>query len=557
MSEFFARNALLFAGEAFVMSAVVLALAWEASHMVRSRASLRHLVWGGAFAALLLLPVLALLVPTQIHFAVASAPSAAAVPFVQDADIGPDIASMPAPSFHIDMAAIATGVIGLWLAGVLIIALRGLVAVFGLRALERRSRVHVFEEAVLPDLGRRYEIRVADAPNGLGPITWGLFRPVILLPFPALFWTRERLQAVLLHEAAHIRRHDSVSQMLSLLVCALYWPNPLVWLAARALRSEAEIAADDQVIAAGMRPSSYAGELLQLASEFRSRQPALAGMPLFMAAPSALEARVKSVLAPTQSRSGVTSMDVLKIGGIAILSAAALTFARPSFAQEETAPPASPAPAVESAPLPAPATPVAQALPATPVPAASPATPPTQAERAAPAAPATPVAEADAARPYIKISRSERTVHGHKVRHVSIDVDTRGATPEELERMRPEIARAEAEARNARQAMLQAEVDVRQHEADLRVQEAQLRAMREEAPRIEAEVRAELAKAQPEIDRAVAEARMRRLDLKISEKINKAFRKERVRIETKDHTMIILHDHADHDGPDQDAPDTN
>ena len=77
MSEFVARNALLFAGEAFVMSAVVLALAWEASHMVRSRASLRHLVWGGAFAALLLLPVLALLVPTQIHFAVASAPSAA------------------------------------------------------------------------------------------------------------------------------------------------------------------------------------------------------------------------------------------------------------------------------------------------------------------------------------------------------------------------------------------------------------------------------------------------------------------------------------------------
>ena len=68
-------------------------------------------------------------------------------------------------------------------------------------------------------------------------------------------------------------------------------------------------------------------------------------------------------------------------------------------------------------------------------------------------------------------------------------------------------------------------------------------------------MRAELAKAQPEIDRAVAEARMRRLDLKISEKINKAFRKERVRIETKDHTMIILHDHADHDGPDQDAPD--
>lgn len=538
MSEFFARNALLFAGEAFVMSAVVLALAWEASHMVRSRASLRHLVWGGAFAALLLLPVLALLVPTQIHFAVASAPSAAAVPFVQDADIGPDIASMPAPSFHIDMAAIATGVIGLWLAGVLIIALRGLVAVFGLRALERRSRVHVFEEAVLPDLGRRYEIRVADAPNGLGPITWGLFRPVILLPFPALFWTRERLQAVLLHEAAHIRRHDSVSQMLSLLVCALYWPNPLVWLAARALRSEAEIAADDQVIAAGMRPSSYAGELLQLASEFRSRQPALAGMPLFMAAPSALEARVKSVLAPTQSRSGVTSMDVLKIGGIAIIAAAALTFTRPSFAQEEAAPPTS---AVESAPLTAPATP---ASPATPVSAAQEATPPSPADPVTPPTPVKPVAEVDRVEPAIKVHRSERIVHGHRVRHVSVDIDTGRVSAEALERARPQIARAEAEARAVQAEAMRAEVEVRAHQAEIR-------ALQAEGPRIEAEVQAALAKAQPEIDRAIAEARLNHADIKVQERIDRAMHRAQVRIEMRDHDANPPHDTQD------EAPDVN
>jgi beta-lactamase regulating signal transducer with metallopeptidase domain len=538
MSEFFAQNALLFAGEAFVMSAVVLALAWEASHMVRSRASLRHLVWGGAFAALLLLPVLALLVPTQIHFAVASAPSAAAVPFVQDADIGPDIASMPAPSFHIDMAAIATGVIGLWLAGVLIIALRGLVAVFGLRALERRSRVHVFEEAVLPELGRRYEIRVADAPNGLGPITWGLFRPVILLPFPALFWTRERLQAVLLHEAAHIRRHDSVSQMLSLLVCALYWPNPLVWLAARALRSEAEIAADDQVIAAGMRPSSYAGELLQLASEFRSRQPALAGMPLFMAAPSALEARVKSVLAPTQSRSGVTSMDVLRIGGVAIMAAAALTVARPSFAQEEAAPPTS---AVESAPLTAPATP---ASPATPVSAAQEATPPSPAAPVTPPTPVKPVAEVDRVEPAIKVHRSERIVHGHRVRHVSVDIDTGRVSAEALERARPQIARAEAEARAVQAEAMRAEVEVRAHQAEIR-------ALQAEGPRIEAEVQAALAKAQPEIDRAIAEARLNHADIKVQERIDRAMHRAQVRIEMRDHDANPPHDAQD------EAPDVN
>ena len=542
MSEFVARNALLFAGEAFVMSAVVLALAWEASHMVRSRASLRHLVWGSAFAALLLLPVLALLVPTQIHFAVASAPSAAAVPFVQDADIGPDIASMPAPSFHIGMATVAMAIIALWLAGVLVIALRGLVAMFGLRALERRSRVHVFEEAVLPDLGRRYEIRVADAPNGLGPITWGLFRPVILLPFPALFWTRERLQAVLLHEAAHIRRHDSVSQMLSLLVCALYWPNPLVWLAARALRNEAEIAADDQVIAAGMRPSSYAGELLQLASEFRSRQPALAGMPLFMAAPSALEARVKSVLAPTQSRSGVTSMDVLKIGGVAIMAAAALTFARPSFAQEEAAPPVS---AVESAPLAAPATPASPAMPAS---AAQEATPPSPAEPVAPPTPVKPVAEVDRVEPAIKVHRSERIVHGHRVRHVSVDIDTDRVSAEALERVRPQIVQAEAEARAVQAQAMRAEVEVRAHEAEIR-------ALQAEGPRLEAEVQAALAKVQPEIDRAIAEARLNRMDVRVQEQIDHAMQHARVHVEMRAPAKPAPQDARE--TPNEDAPNPN
>ena len=541
MSELFAQNALLFAGEAFVMSAVVLALAWEASHLVRDRASLRHLVWVGAFAVLLLLPLLAWLVPTQIHFTLPAPHAAVAASIVQDADIGPDIAPLPQPDFHLGMVAIATAIFAVWLIGVLAVALRGLVAVLGLRGLERRSRVHVFAMEDLPDLGRRTEIRVADAPNGLGPITWGVFRPVILLPFPALFWTRERLQAVLLHEAAHIRRHDSLSQMLSLLVGALYWPNPLVWLAARALRSEAEIAADDEVIASGVRPSSYAGELLQLASEFRSRQPALAGMPLFMAAPSALETRVKSVLAPTHRRLGVTSMDVLKIGGIAVTAAAALTFARPSIAQDApkpldtpstvSAPAALPAPTPVAAPTPLSApTPLAAPKPLTAPPepqAAQNVTPAMPADPATPADAAQPVADAAPAHPWLKVRQLDRVSHGHKIHRVWIDADMRGASAEEMARMHRQIERAEARVRAAQPEIERAQAEMRAHEAEMR-------AMQEAGPRIEAEVQAALARAQPELDRAIAEAQRYKYDLKIDKQINHALKQARVRIELKE-----------------------
>jgi beta-lactamase regulating signal transducer with metallopeptidase domain len=553
MSELFAQNALLFAGEAFVMSAVVLALAWEASHLVRNRASLRHLVWVGAFAALLLLPVLAWIVPAQIHFTLPATHAAAAAPMVQDADIGPDIAPLPQPAFHLSVTIIATAIMAVWLMGVLIVALRGLVAVFGLRALERRSRVHVFEESVLPELERHYEIRVADAPNGLGPITWGLFRPVILLPFPALFWTRERLQSVLLHEAAHIRRHDSLSQMLSLLAGALYWPNPLVWLAARALRGEAEIAADDEVLAAGVRPSSYAGELLQLASEFRSRQPALAGMPLFMAAPSALEARVKSVLAPTHKRLGVTSMDVLKIGSIAFLATAALTLARPSIAQDAPQPADAPSAVSAPAPLSPPATPTPAAAPA-PLTAQS-ATPLTPVEPATPADTALSVAETISVHPWLKVRQTDRVSHGHKIHRIWIDADMRGATAEEMARMRRQIEQAEAKVRAARPEIERAQAEMRAHEAEMRARDAEMRAMRDEGPRIEAEVQAALAKAQPEIDRAIAEAHRYNYDLKINKRINHALKHAHERIEIE----VRADQPGDRGqaGPNADVPDAN
>jgi len=546
MSEIFARNALLFAGEMFLLSAVILALAWEASQAIRGRAALRHLVWMGAFLALIALPVLALLVPGQFHFVVPAAPvvaEAVAAPLAQTADVTPAIAApvtqaaptFALPSVRIDLAMMVKVLFFTWLAGVIALGLRGAAAAIGLRMLKRKSRPYMLPGAEII-VGPRYEIRIAREPNGYGPITWGLFRPVILLPFNAQFWTRERWQAVLLHETAHIARRDSITQMLAMIGCALYWPNPLVWMAARHLRNEAEVAADDAVIASGMRPSCYAGELLQLASEFRSREPALAGMPLFMAGPSALEARVKAVLASTQHRAGVTSADVLKIGGIALLATAALTFARPSFAQEEVpAPP--PPPAIASAPLPPPASPEPADAPQAPAPVAAP----------SPAAAPAPVASAvhvDAARPYGKVRESSRMEHGHRIHRVWVDVDTHGLSEAELERIRPQIEAAQAQVRAAQPEIARAEAELRAHEAEIRRIQAQM-------PEIEARVREQMARIQPEIERALADVRMTNIEM--HEHMDKAMKHMRLRIEMREKARAMKDDHVIDDAPD--APD--
>ncbi len=132
------------------------------------------------------------------------------------------------------------------------------------------------------------------------------------------------------------------------------------------------MAADDAVIVSGIAPSDYAAELLKMAAEFRQRAPAAA---LLMAAPSALSARVQSVLAPAQTREGVTMKDVLKTASVALLAMGALVAACPSFAQD-AAPAATPAPAAAPTDLPAPVAPPAPAaaaeLPAPPAPPLAP-----------------------------------------------------------------------------------------------------------------------------------------------------------------------------------------
>ena len=82
------------------------------------------------------------------------------------------------------------------------------------------------------------------------PVTVGWLRPVVILPGTWQRWSAARLDAVLAHEQAHVRRRDPLVQWLALLNRAIFWFHPLAWWLERRLSALAEQACDEAVLAA-------------------------------------------------------------------------------------------------------------------------------------------------------------------------------------------------------------------------------------------------------------------------------------------------------------------
>jgi beta-lactamase regulating signal transducer with metallopeptidase domain len=196
--------------------------------------------------------------------------------------------------------------LAVWLIGVLAVTGRFLFGFIKMWHIARRSsRVTeiswvTLAKSISNRLGMKNSLRVLQSDRVVLPMTWGALRPVILLPEASEDWSLKCRSIVLLHELAHVKRRDCLTQTLAQLACALYWFNPLVWVAARSLRVERELACDDEVLQAGTRASDYAGYLVEIASSFGANvcvSPFAVGM-----ACSELENRVRAILNPERKR---------------------------------------------------------------------------------------------------------------------------------------------------------------------------------------------------------------------------------------------------------------
>ena len=330
-------NALL---EITLKVSIVLLVALLASVLLRRRsAALRHWVLTAAIACSLSIPLLLPIVPAWYRVPTmglryapgdsmrsAAGPSPAAVTSVQEASTnatltGPPDTSMP--SRRLDVSMILQGI---WLAGslgALAVLLVGVGRLWCLASRARRleeGRWQILSEEVRHSYGLRFPVRLLHSRHRSLLVTWGWRRARILLPAVADEWSDDQIRIVLAHELAHIARGDWAAQLAAEVLRAIYWFNPVLWIACRRLRVESECACDDAVLARGVEGSEYATHLLALARRLNAESQPWLPAPA-MARPSSLEGRVRDMLNDTLNRRPLTWPSRLAI----IVALAALT----------------------------------------------------------------------------------------------------------------------------------------------------------------------------------------------------------------------------------------
>ena len=188
-------------------------------------------------------------------------------------------------------------------------------------------------EAIRNQLDIQRKVDVYFSEEELMPMTWGVFRPVILLPASSANWSTSRLRMVLFHELAHVKRLDCLTQWITAIAAAMFWFHPAMWFALRRLCAEREQACDDTVLNAGHCGSDYATVLLDISTGCRRDVLAMCA-GIAMSRSSRLQGRVQAILDQNRRRAAVSLPLSTATALIALLIGACIVVVGPISAQE-------------------------------------------------------------------------------------------------------------------------------------------------------------------------------------------------------------------------------
>jgi len=289
---------------ASLLAVLPIALAVVAAFALRRRsAEGRALVWRSAIVALLLVYVGRQL---AFHWMDWVLPSTLAAPLIALGRVQVTSATVQSAlgdssQTALDLVSAVRFVLAVYVIGVLGVLLPTATASLRIRRLIERAHPIDDDSWSTPlagaqrALGMNRSVRLFMSAEVAVPMTVGVLRPVVALPWSADDWDGSQRRMVLLHELAHVRAADWVFNIAGRIACALYWFHPGAWWIARQLRQDCELACDDRVIESGVRRSEYA-ELLVAAVDRLRHSTTTPAAAVALAGRAGLRERLTAVL---------------------------------------------------------------------------------------------------------------------------------------------------------------------------------------------------------------------------------------------------------------------
>jgi len=234
---------------------------------------------------------------------------------------GTNIAELPAagevmPSVPAATAAVSPIFVA-WLVGMCVFTLIFIIVYLKCRR-EFKTSLPVqndFAMRWLREHALRRTVQMCQSDRIQAPLTYGVFRPVILLP-KAIDWTDEAgLKVILAHELTHIRRFDALTKLVLVTAMCVHWFNPVVWVMYVLANRDIELSCDEAVVRSfgETMKSTYAMTLIGWEERKSSLAPLISGF-----SKNAIEERITAIMKIKKYSTPVIIVAVLLVVGLSV-----------------------------------------------------------------------------------------------------------------------------------------------------------------------------------------------------------------------------------------------
>ncbi len=222
----------------------------------------------------------------------------------------------------------------IWFFGLMFLSIRILFGLFGTFRLTREGQD--IQDSLWKRLLQRFlatvflrrKINLLSHDKTMVPLTWGIIKPVVMMPAESKNWSENQRSTALYHELSHIKRGDYLVMILARISRAIYWFNPLSWIVLRMIKKEQEKACDELVLKAGIKPSTYAENLLYIRNSISGHWNPPATV-LGVMNKSHLNDRLTTILKQRFNLKEVQMKTKILLSVLAILSISFIGLARP------------------------------------------------------------------------------------------------------------------------------------------------------------------------------------------------------------------------------------